>query len=105
MGDDAFAFSTINSIGLPSTLKRLELETFWLCKNLKSLEIPNGVERVERGCFSCSGIEEITLPSTLKEMNEKAFNDCSSLETVWVEEGCTLDVKKCVEADVEVRYK
>ena len=44
LGYSAFEKSTIENITLPSTLKRVEAETFRFCKNLKSLEIPNGVE-------------------------------------------------------------
>ena len=85
-------------------MKRIEGWTFNLCENLKSVEIPNGVECIEEFCFASSGIEEITLPSTLKEISEKAF-DRTSLRTVFVEEGCALDVRKYVGQNVEVRRK
>ena len=45
------------------------------------------------------------LPGTLREIGENAFNDCENLKTVWVEENCTLDVRKCVGDNVEVRRK
>lgn len=67
----AFVNSAIRSIEIPSTLKRIEAETFVGCNHLKDLEIPNGVEYIGKLCFSrfgfisdC-GIEEIALPSTL----------------------------------------
>ena len=94
----------IESIILPSTLKRIEEWTFYNCHNLKHVELPNGVEYIGKQCFTLSGIEEITLPSTLKEIGEKVF-DHTSLKTVYVEEGCALDVKKYVGDGVEVRCK
>ena len=100
-----FYRSAIESIKLPSTLKRLEEETFYYCENLKRVEIPNGVEYIGKQCFEGSGIEEIALPHTLKEIDENAFKECKNLKTVWIEEGCTLDVKKYVGDSVEVRFK
>ena len=84
LGRYAFHYSGIESIRLPSTLKRLETNTFENCKNLKRIEIPNGVEYIGKECFEGSGIEEITLPSTLKEIGEDTFDCCFDLRTVWV---------------------
>ena len=105
LGKFAFSGTAIEAIELPSTLKRIEAETFSWCRNLKRVEIPNGVEHIEEKCFYGSAITEITLPNTLKEMGENAFNGCNNLQTVWVEEGCALDIGKYVGKDVEVRRK
>ena len=88
-----FEWSGVQHIRIPSTLKRLEPETFWLCKNLKSVEIPNGVEYIGKDCFKSSGVEKITLPGTLKEINKYAFGSCKNLKTIRVERGCSIDIK------------
>ena len=95
----------IESIRLPSTLKRIEKEMFESCRSLRRVEISNGVEYIGKYCFMDSGIEEITLPSTLKELDEKAFSGCSNLKTIWVEAGCALDIKKYVKDSADVRQK
>ena len=100
-----FYGSGVESVRIPSTLKRLERRTFYGCENLKSVYIPEGVERVGEECFFESGIERIALPGTLTEIGEKAFYGCDSLTTVWVEEGCALDVEKYVGKDVEVQRR
>ena len=105
LGRLAFYGSAIESIRLPSTLKKLEAEMFSGCTDLRSINIPSGVEHIEENCFKNSGIEEITLPGTIKEINEYAFWLCRSLRTVWVEEGCALDVRKYVGQNVEVHSK
>lgn len=62
---NVFAFSTIESIRLPSTLKGIEANTFLHCENLKRVGIPNKVEYIGNECFKDSGIEKIVLPSAL----------------------------------------
>ena len=47
----AFYKSAVESVILPSTLKRIEAETFSWCRALKSVRIPDGVEYIGRGCF------------------------------------------------------
>ena len=49
-------YTQIESIRLPSTLKWIEHEAFYDCKDLKSAEIQSGVERVWEKCFMHSGI-------------------------------------------------
>ena len=46
-----FAYSAIENVNLPSTLKRLEQSTFQRCVHLKSVEIPHGVEYIGQACF------------------------------------------------------
>lgn len=41
-----FTGCAIESIVVPSTLKRIEASTFCCCKSLKSVEIQSGVERI-----------------------------------------------------------
>lgn len=54
-----FADSAIESVRLPSALKRIETETFRDCKKLRSIEIQSGVEYIGRKCFSSTAIEKI----------------------------------------------
>lgn len=97
----AFAGSTLASIKLPSTLKRIEACTFSSCNCLKNIEFPCGVEYIGRACFSNSGIYGITLPSTLREVDENAFEDCY-VGAVWVEDGCKVNVRKYAGKSVKV---
>lgn len=94
----------MNSVNLPSTLKRIERATFDWCNDLTSIRIPRGVEYLEDECFSMSWLKEITLPSTLKEIGKNALK-CDTLKKVWVEPGCALKVKKYVKLSVKVEYK
>ena len=68
-----FRETAIESIRLPSTLRRVEAMAFAGCQNLKSVKISEGVEYIGEQCFYDSGVEEVVLPGTLREINEYAF--------------------------------
>lgn len=102
VGECAFYHNVIENIIVPSTLKRIEAETFRNCYRLTQVDIPNGVEYIGDKCFYDCKIEEITLPGTLKEIGQHALTYCRSLRTVHVKEGCALDIKKYVDENVEV---
>ena len=53
---EVFLGSALESIRLPSTLKRIEYRTFNCCGNLRSIEIPSGVEFIGEKCFTDSRI-------------------------------------------------
>ena len=46
-----FRETAIENIRLPSTLKRLEANTFSGCKSLELAEISEGMEQIGRQCF------------------------------------------------------
>lgn len=46
-----FADSAVWAINIPSTVRRLETETFNGCRNLIGIEIPNGIEYIGQRCF------------------------------------------------------
>ena len=46
-----FQESSIESVDLPSTLQRIEYCVFKECRNLKSIELPEKLEYIGKGCF------------------------------------------------------
>ena len=102
VGEGAFQESTVENVRLPSTLKRIEANTLYYCKNLRDVVIPSGVEHIGKECFRDSGVEKIVLPGTLREINEKVFDSCSSLKVIFVERRCQVDVRKYVGDSVTV---
>lgn len=58
---------------LPSTLKRIEYNVFDECKQLKNIQLPEGLEYIGRQCFYKSGLESIVLPATVKSVGSGAF--------------------------------
>ena len=68
-----FHSSGLESIKLPSTLKRIEYKAFNDCKNLKSIELPGNVDLIGNKCFSSSGIEDIFLHRIPTQISLSAF--------------------------------
>ena len=93
---DAFYWTKITSIALPSTVTTLEYGAFRSCSNLTSvtmspnlktigdyafsstaiskIDIPEGVESIGASCFfTCNSLTDVKLPSTLKSIGASCF--------------------------------
>ena len=88
-----FQRSVIDSVTLPSTLKRVEYYAFKTCRNLKSINLPKKLEHIGDGCFSGSGIGEILIPKTVKFIGEDALPPLSQAN---VEKGSQDDGNKVI---------
>ena len=51
MWSGAFQESALESVRLPSTLRRITYRTFTRCRNLKVIELPDGLEYLGKYCF------------------------------------------------------
>lgn len=74
--------SKLRKIHLPSTLRKIEVNTFIRCP-LEEIELPEGITEVpDYMCESCESLEKVVLPSTLKRINHGAFNCCIKLPAI-----------------------
>ena len=94
----------MESIRLPSTLKVIEINTFSDCKDLKSVEFSEGLERIELGAFLGSGLERVTLPRSLRVLAQAAFAKCENLKTVVLNEGLETLGTDEYDTDGEMRH-
>lgn len=75
IGDEAFRFSDITSISLPSTLTDIGNRAFLSCTGLTSITLPNGLLHIgDQAFFGCGGISEITIPSSVVTIGEEALD-------------------------------
>ena len=58
---------------LPSTLKTIESDMFEKCYDLKKVQLPDGLERIEKLCFYGHNITELTVPKSVSEIGDSAF--------------------------------
>ena len=57
---------------------------FYLCDNLKTLVIGDGVKGIPAYlCYKCAGLETVIVPASLSYVEYKAFADCPALQAVF----------------------
>ena len=75
---------------------RIGNETFWACRYLTSVTIPNSVTSIGKNAFGyCDNLTSITIPSSLKSIEYQAFYGCTKLEIVIVKDiasWCNIDL-------------
>ena len=52
---------------------------FCMCKSLKEIVLPNGINTIKRYAFAASGLETIILPNGLKIIETMGFYQCHYL--------------------------
>lgn len=71
-------------------VQSIEVNSFYNCTNLKSIEIPSGVATIEDGAFlNCERLENIKFSNTVKSIGESAFGFCKRLKSIQLSEELT----------------
>ncbi len=88
VADKGFFYAPFESIILPPSIKRIEMQGFFACSSLKSITLPNEVELIGEKAFEdCTALESITLSTKLKEIGAAAFRNCNELTEITFPEG------------------
>ena len=88
IGPHAFAESSVESVVLPSTLRKIGFYAFNRCKKLSSITIPEGVRKVEYNTFEeCESLGSVTLPNSIDTIGEFAFVKCRNLRRIELPSG------------------
>ena len=75
--------SSLKSIGEGNKWRRYTVGLLFECNNLRELEIPTGVEKLEKYALAnCLWLESIKLPESLKEIGNYCFLGCGKLESI-----------------------
>lgn len=64
-------------------------EAFSLCRKLKEITIPEGVEAIGDSAFYSCRLERVSLPASLKTIGRHAFLNCFSLREIAIPNGVT----------------
>ena len=85
IGSEAFKYSQVRVVNLPSTLTTIEPKAFIYCYDAEQIDIPAGVTSIGESAFwSCQSIERIAIPSGVTEIPDGAFSSC------WAATGLTI---------------
>ena len=84
----AFSRSGILSIEIPSTVKVIHKNAFFMCEDLQSVLLHAGLETIGECAFQhCKSLSEIIIPGTVKEIGNLAFHFCKSLRKAVLNDG------------------
>lgn len=91
-----FAYNIyLESIHLPSTLKRVSPYAFYSTPNLSEVIIPEKCYKIDMGAFYGSGIKKISLSDNIKTIGKSAFYGCSNLEQIVWPASCDSISENC----------
>lgn len=82
---NAFRYSLIEEISLPSSLQTIGIGAFENCNNLAQIVFEEGIgiESLADNLFSkCQALESIILPESVIEIGKAAFADCINLKNI-----------------------
>ncbi len=80
----------IETVNLPSSLKRIGSSAFSDCRDLKSITLPEGLLSIGQSAFrACHSLKGINLPDGITEISDGTFTDCKSLEEISIPQGVT----------------
>ncbi len=90
IGKYAFSNSALEHIKLSEKLKKISEHAF-CSTNLQSIDIPEGVTKIEDGAFEfCTKLESVRLPRSLESIGYGAFRDNYELREIHVVSGTTV---------------
>ncbi len=78
--------NTVTSVDLSACtqLTNLGAFSFWNCKKMTQILLPNSITRIGNRSLSWASISTITLPSNLQRIEGLAFSDCNFLTSVHI---------------------
>ena len=77
IGLEAFAYSGLEEITIPGSVKLIPKYTFLRCRCLREAVVGTGVKSLDYGAFqACKRLVRVTLPYSVREINRMAFADC-----------------------------
>ncbi len=81
---NSFEESSIKSLKLPVTVKKIGHEAFIRCDSLESVTIPESVELIKDNAFTeCKSLKKLTFKGNSKlELGWSVFEGCTALKTV-----------------------
>ena len=80
---DAFAYSSITGVVVPSSIGFIETRAFQNCRKLKKVEIQGNKTAIGLNAFyGCSNLEYVNIPESALYVSEGAFYGCSKLKNI-----------------------
>lgn len=99
LGGYLFNERPVTSVSMPNFLKTIGNRSFRKCTELKSINLPEGLEIIGTGAFQGSGLTgKVVIPSSVKEIRENAFYEAKNITEINIPEGITTIAKNSFRA-------
>ena len=84
IGSGAFyECSSLASVVIPNSVRRISNHAFYGCSSLASVEIPNSVMTIGHRAFGeCTSLASVVIPNSVRTIDGYAFYGCSSLTSI-----------------------
>ena len=81
IGGNAFSeCPTLQSVSMPTSLKKIGKMSFKNCEALKTVDLPYELRSIGESAFeNCTSLGNIEIPATVEAINRYSFSGCSSL--------------------------
>lgn len=89
IGEYAFDHSDLTTIVIPDHIQSIGESAFGSCKNLTSVTLPEGIDRLFRVFSGCTSLCRITIPKSVVSVNA-LFGNCTNLDSVVLPPNITL---------------
>lgn len=83
IGSEAFYYSGIEKITIPTSVNGIYTRAFFGCSYLKEVVLENGINNIESQAFADTSVEYLYIPSSLTKITDgTVFQNCSNLKRV-----------------------
>ena len=91
IGNDTFwGCRSLNSVTIPNSVTSIGSNAFHQCYNLTSITIPNSVMSIGNSAFCwCENLKSITIPDGVTSIANSTFHGCGSLQAVTIPNSVT----------------
>ena len=89
IGEYAFDHSDLTTIVIPDHIQSIGESAFGSCKNLTSVTLPEGTDKLFRVFSGCTSLCRITIPKSVVSVNA-LFGNCTNLDSVVLPPNITL---------------
>ena len=80
-----FSCKNLQSINIPNSVTHIGNYAFFECKALQSIDIPNSLTHIGDWAFSeCIALQSIDIPNSVTHIGDRVFAHCSNLTSIHI---------------------
>lgn len=82
--------TSIKSVTIPDSIKKIDEDAFGHCDKLKSVTIPESVKTIDKQAFmGCNKLKDVVISNGVETIGDYAFSSCFELESIVISNSVT----------------